>query len=170
MTSAHSQIRLLVLDVDGVLTRGEVIYSSSGEELKAFNIHDGLGLVRALDHGIVTAIITGRNSPMVARRAKELRIAHVVQGARDKLQELTALCQQYGASFQDVAYMGDDLPDLCVLEKVGLACCPADAVDEVKAVCHMIAQRKGGEGAVRELCDLLVAGRRSLTTESPVSL
>ncbi len=155
-----SKIQLLVLDVDGVLTNGEIIYTSSGEELKIFNVKDGLGLVLASQNGLITAIITGRISPMVEQRAEELRIRHVYQNIKDKTQVLEELAAHYQLSFEEICYIGDDLPDLPALNRVGLACCPSDAVLQVKEVCDWISTYEGGRGAVRELADLLIEAKK----------
>ena len=113
-----ADIRLLVMDVDGVMTDGKITYTSDGQELKSFNIKDGLGIKRAQASGIETAIITGRTSPMVERRARELGIAHLVQGREDKLAALSDLVDQMNLSLDQVAYIGDDLPDLTAIESV----------------------------------------------------
>lgn len=154
-------IRLLVMDVDGVMTDGKIIYTSDGQEIKSFNIKDGLGIKRAQASGIETAIITGRTSPMVERRALELGIAHLVQGREDKLAVLSDLLDQINLSLDQVAYIGDDLPDLTAIESVKLGACPADAATEVKSRANWVSTRAGGDGCVRELCDLLVSHKSS---------
>ena len=156
-----ADIRLLVMDVDGVMTDGKITYSSDGQELKSFNIKDGLGIKRAQASGIETAIITGRTSPMVERRARELGIAHLVQGREDKLSALSDLVDQMNLSLDQVAYIGDDLPDLTAIESVKLGACPADAAIEVKSKASWVSTREGGDGCVRELCDLLVSHKSS---------
>ena len=156
-----ANIRLLVMDVDGVMTDGKITYTSDGQELKSFNIKDGLGIKRAQASGIETAIITGRTSPMVERRARELGIAHLVQGREDKLAALSDLVDQMNLSLDQVAYIGDDLPDLTAIESVKLGACPADAATEVKSKANWISTRSGGDGCVRELCDLLVSHKSS---------
>ena len=153
----YSDIRLLIMDVDGVMTDGKVIYTSDGQELKSFNIKDGLGIKRVQEFGIETAIITGRTSPMVERRALELGIAHLIQGREDKLAALSDLLDQLDFSFDQVAYIGDDLPDLTAIESVRLGACPADAAIEVQSKSNWVSTRVGGDGCVRELCDLLVS-------------
>ena len=164
------KIRMLVMDVDGVLTNGDVSYTSSGEEIKTFNIKDGYGIVNAEKNGIVTVIITGRSSIAVAQRAKELNISHVYQGVGDKLAVLKQLCEQLSISLDHVAYVGDDIPDLTVLQNVGLACCPRDAVDEILAVCDDISSRDGGRGAVREIVDMILQAKvRDKTSEPLIS-
>ena len=156
-----ADIRLLVMDVDGVMTDGKITYTSDGQELKSFNIKDGLGIKRAQASGIETAIITGRKSPMVERRARELGIAHLVQGREDKLAALSDLVGQLNLSLDQVAYIGDDLPDLTAIESVKLGACPADAATEVKSKANWVSTRSGGDGCVRELCDLLVSHKSS---------
>ena len=156
-----ADIRLLVMDVDGVMTDGKITYTSDGQELKSFNIKDGLGIKRAQASGIETAIITGRTSPMVERRARELGIAHLVQGREDKLAALSDLVGQLNLSLDQVAYIGDDLPDLTAIEAVKLGACPADAATEVKSKANWVSTRSGGDGCVRELCDLLVSHKSS---------
>ena len=156
-----ADIRLLVMDVDGVMTDGKITYTSDGQELKSFNIKDGLGIKRAQASGIETAIITGRTSPMVERRARELGIAHLVQGREDKLAALSDLVDQMNLSLDQVAYIGDDLPDLTAIESVRLGACPADAATEVKSKANWVSTRGGGDGCVRELCDLLVSHKSS---------
>ena len=156
-----ADIRLLVMDVDGVMTDGKITYTSDGQELKSFNIKDGLGIKRAQASGIETAIITGRKSPMIEQRARELGIAHLVQGREDKLAALSDLVDQMNLSLDQVAYIGDDLPDLTAIESVKLGACPADAATEVKSKANWVSTRSGGDGCVRELCDLLVSHKSS---------
>ena len=156
-----ADIHLLVMDVDGVMTDGKITYISDGHELKSFNIKDGLGIKRAQASGIETAIITGRTSPMVERRARELGIAHLIQGREDKLAALSDLVDQMNLSLDQVAYIGDDLPDLTAIESVSLGACPADAATEVKSKANWVSTRAGGDGCVRELCDLLVSHKSS---------
>ena len=149
-------IRCLALDVDGVLTTGEIVYTSSGEEIKAFHAKDGLGLALAHRMGLQTAIITGRISPMVERRAKELRISHVQMGSHNKSAGLQELLHTLELEAHEVAYMGDDLNDLGIMSKVGLAMTPLDGAPEIKEVAHYICQAKGGEGAVREAVEYIL--------------
>ena len=153
----YADIRLLVMDVDGVMTDGKVTYTSDGQELKSFNIKDGLGIKRAQASGIDAAIITGRTSAMVERRAIELGINHLIQGREDKLSALSHLLEQIDLSLDQVAYKGDDLPDLAAIESVRLGACPADAAIEGRSKANWISTRVGGDGCVRELCDLLVS-------------
>lgn len=150
------KIKLMAFDVDGVMTDGSVTYDENGVEYKTFNAKDGHGLVRMGKSGFITAIITARNNGTVAHRAKNLNITELYQGQKYKLPALEELMKKYNLSYENVSYMGDDLPDVCILEKVGLACCPADAVDEVQAICDFKSSKCGGKGAVRELCDFVI--------------
>lgn len=159
-TNALAQgIRLLALDVDGVLSDGRVIYASDGSELKAFNIKDGLGIKLLQRAGITVAIITGRTSGVVGRRAAELGITHLVEGREDKLTALQELCGRLGLSLAECAYMGDDLPDLGAIRAAGLGLAVADAVAEVQAAANWCSTAGGGAGAVREACEWLLRQR-----------
>jgi 3-deoxy-D-manno-octulosonate 8-phosphate phosphatase (KDO 8-P phosphatase) len=150
------KIRLLVLDVDGVLTDGSIIYTAAGEEIKVFHVRDGHGLRLVQQAGIEVALITGRQSPAVAQRARNLQITHVFQGIRDKLAVLRSLQTQLSISPEETAVVGDDLVDLPMLLPAGLAVTVADAPPEVKARVHLVTAAPGGRGAVRELCELLL--------------
>ena len=154
--SESSPIKLLVLDVDGVMTDGNVTYTSDGQELKSFNIKDGVGIKRVQQAGIQTAIITGRVSPMVARRATELGIHHVIQGREDKLTALKELLRSLAIELHEVAYMGDDLPDIDAIANTGMGACPKNAVPAVVSKADWVASLNGGEGCVREFCDYLL--------------
>ena len=149
-------IRCLVLDVDGVLTKGEITYTSSGEELKTFHAKDGMGLAIAHAMGLQTAIITGRTSPIVERRAKELNISHIQMGSHNKSVGLQVVLDTLQLEAHEVAYMGDDLNDLGVMSRVGLAMTPQDGVAEIKDIAHYICQANGGEGAVREAVEYIL--------------
>lgn len=149
-------IKLLILDVDGVLTDGTIWLSAQGEELKRFHIHDGLGLKRIQNAGIIVAIISGRSSKSVSARMAELNIHHVYQGCADKVSVFEKLINELGIKPQEVAYMGDDLPDLPVMRLVGLSIAVANACPEVKNIAHWQTQKEGGMGAVREICDRLL--------------
>ncbi len=149
-------IKLLVMDVDGVLTKGEIAIISDGTEMRLFNSQDGVGLMVAHQAGLQTAIITGRATEAVRKRAEEVRITHLVMGTFSKLQPLLALCQKLGLHLHEVAYVGDDVPDIPPMKQVGLAVAVANAVEEVKRVAHYITERAGGEGAVREVIELIL--------------
>jgi 3-deoxy-D-manno-octulosonate 8-phosphate phosphatase (KDO 8-P phosphatase) len=153
------RIRLLVLDVDGVLTDGRIYMSANGEDLKVFHVRDGSGLVALQRAGVTVAIISGRDSAAVTRRAAELGIAHVHQGVGDKAAELSALMDRLGVSPAETACVGDDTPDLPMLENAGLAVAVADAHGALGPVVHWVTTAPGGRGAVREVCDLLINAR-----------
>lgn len=153
---AAKKIKMLVFDVDGVMTDGSITYDEDGKEYKTFNAKDGHGIVRMNKSGFITAIITARNNGTVAHRAKNLNFTELYQGYKFKLPALEELIKKYNLKYENVSYMGDDLPDICILEKVGLACCPKDAVSEVKEVCNFVSEYCGGKGAVRELCDFIL--------------
>ena len=156
------RIRLLALDVDGVLTDGRIYYGANQEELKAFHIKDGLGIKLLQRDGIIVAIITGRSSAMVDRRAAELGIEHVVQGREDKLTALTELCVTLDIALDACAYMGDDLPDLSAIAEAGLGLTVAAANTSVASYADWQSDLCGGDGAVREACDFLLRSRGSL--------
>lgn len=147
-------IRLLLLDVDGVLTDGGLYYGSDHEEWKRFDAKDGAGLVIARMNGLESGIITGKTSAIVAKRAEEFGMTRVAQGALDKVPALKALLADGAYALNEVAFMGDDVLDLPVLRRVGFAACPADAHPSVRARAHFVCSRGGGRGAVRELVDL----------------
>ena len=153
---AAKKIKMLVFDVDGVMTDGSITYDEEGKEYKTFNAKDGHGIVRMNKSGFITAIITARNNGTVQHRAKNLNFTELYQGYKYKLPALEELLKKYKLSLENVSYMGDDLPDICILEKVGLACCPADAVKEVQDICNFKSKYNGGKGAVRELCDFIL--------------
>lgn len=150
------KIKLIVLDVDGVLTDGKLFIGTDGTEYKAFHCQDGLGITLAKYAGIRFAIITGRKSPAVAIRAKELGIDFIYQGVSAKLEKLDELLAQLGFTYKEVCYIGDDLNDLPILERVGFSAAPNDAVPFVKSKVDFVSQRPGGGGAVREVIDRLL--------------
>lgn len=155
-------IKLLALDVDGVLTDGRIGYGNDGEELKFFNIKDGLGIKLLQRAGVEIAIITGRDSNIVNRRAKELGIDAVIQGREDKLIALKELCADRELSLTQCAYMGDDLPDLSAIQAAGLGMTVADASAAVVDAADWQSSYKGGEGAVREACEAILLARGQL--------
>jgi len=152
-------IRLLVLDVDGVLTDGRLYLSAAGEELKVFHVRDGSGLVAVQRAGITVAIISGRDSAAVTSRAAELGIRHVRQGVADKGAALDQLLEELGVSAAETACVGDDTPDVPMLRRAGLAIGVADAHPALLAAAHWVTHSNGGQGAVREACDLLLSAR-----------
>lgn len=147
-------IKLLAMDVDGVLTDGSMYYSEKGDELKKFNTRDGMGIQLLKENGIKIAIITKENTKLVERRAKKLKVDNLFQGVGDKLLALEELKNKYNLDYSEIAYIGDDINDISVLKKVGISICPADAITDVKKVCNYIAKKKGGEGVVREFYEL----------------
>jgi 3-deoxy-D-manno-octulosonate 8-phosphate phosphatase (KDO 8-P phosphatase) len=153
-------VRLLVLDVDGVLTDGRLLYGPKGELIKAFHVRDGYGIKQVAQAGITVAIISGRKSAAVARRARDLGIRHVTQGANDKLAALRKLAKARGVSLEDCACVGDDTPDAPILEAAGLGIAVADAHPDALATANLVTTRPGGHGAVREVCDWLMAARK----------
>lgn len=158
-------VKLAVFDVDGVLTDGRLWYSADQRELKAFHVHDGLGLKRLLANGIEVAIITARMSNLVTERMAELGVAHVYQGQKDKLACLRQLCEALQLPLEQVCYTGDDLPDLRAMRHCGLALGPANAHPWLLPYLHGQTRRSGGEGAVREVCDLLLQAQGKAEAE-----
>lgn len=151
-----ARIEMLVLDVDGVLTDGRIVYSDAGEELKAFHVRDGSGLKVWTSLGKHAGIITGRRSPIVERRARELDIAHVIQGADDKKAAFMKMIQDVGVAAEQACAIGDDVVDLPVLRACGLAIAVADACPETKEDAHYVTTARGGRGAVREAIELIL--------------
>ncbi|WP_166264332.1 KdsC family phosphatase [Marinobacter caseinilyticus] len=160
--SKATQIRLLVLDVDGVMTNGQLLFSAHGDELKAFSILDGLGIKQLMEAGISVAIITGRRSPLTAKRASDLGIPYIMQGREDKLVALRELAQKLSLAPEAIAYMGDDLPDLSAIEFAGLGVTVPNGHRFVRKHADHCTQASGGEGAVRELSDLILASQGHL--------
>jgi 3-deoxy-D-manno-octulosonate 8-phosphate phosphatase (KDO 8-P phosphatase) len=156
-------IRLACFDVDGTLTDGRLYFDSQGQELKAFHVHDGQGLRLLEDAGISVALITARRSSIAQARGRDLRLKYVFDGVADKLSVLQSICAQESISLSQVAYMGDDYPDLACLQSVGLAACPADALMAVRQHAHWCSRLPGGAGAARELADLILSAQGQLS-------
>jgi 3-deoxy-D-manno-octulosonate 8-phosphate phosphatase (KDO 8-P phosphatase) len=154
-----ARIHALVLDVDGVLTDGQLYFDNQGNEMKAFCTRDGLGMRALQTQGVVLALITGRQSQIVANRAENLGIEHVYQGRNDKLSAFHELLDATGIEAPAVCYAGDDWLDIPVLDRVGLAVTVPDADALVKTHAHWITSRPGGHGAVREICNLILSAR-----------
>ena len=152
-------IKLLLLDVDGVLTDGSLIYSHDGHESKAFNTQDGFGLRMLQDSGVEVGIITARSSKALNRRSQDLKISHLYQGSSNKLDAYKEIIKKTQLKPFEIAYMGDDWLDMVLLKRVGLAVAPANAVSEVKEMVHYTTEQSGGHGAVREVCDLILEAR-----------
>lgn len=156
LTQKLQQIKLFAMDVDGILSDGRIIYNSYDVETKAFYVQDGVGLKGLSDSGIILAIITGRSSPMVERRAKELGIVHVIQGKDDKFTQLNKLAMSLGLKMDECAYMGDDLPDLKAIKEAGVGMSVPNGCDEVRQAADFVTVKSGGQGAVREACELIL--------------
>ena len=162
MKEAHKdkagKIKLLLTDVDGVLTDNGVFYGESGEVLKRFSIRDGMGVERLRQlAGIETGIVTGELSPSVARRAEKLQITELHLGVKDKLGRLKEIMERWQIDWDEIAYIGDDVNDLAVMEKAGLSACPADAMAPVSAIVHYHCVERGGYGAFREFAEWLIS-------------
>jgi 3-deoxy-D-manno-octulosonate 8-phosphate phosphatase (KDO 8-P phosphatase) len=157
-------IKLLLLDVDGVMTDGRIIFDSNGTESKFFNVKDGHGIKLLQRAGVEVGIVSGRSSQVVANRAAELGITRVFQGSLDKLSVYRQILADTGLADDQVAFMGDDIIDIPVMRRVGFAAAPADAVEEVLPHAHFVARNRGGWGAVRELCDLILKGQGAWET------
>ncbi len=153
------RVRLLLLDVDGVLTDGRIIYDGNGNEWKAFDVKDGHGIKLLMRGGVDVGIITSRESKVVARRAEELGIKVLYQRAVDKLSVFKRIKEDRGLSEEEMAFMGDDFVDIPVLREVGLSIAPSDATEEVKGIVHYVTRNPGGRGAVREVCELILKAK-----------
>lgn len=157
------RIKLVAMDVDGVLTDGQIILGNQGEELKAFHVHDGLGITLAHQAGLRTALITGRESELVRRRGTELKIQDIYQKVTDKAVCIKQLLEKYQLTLEEVAFIGDDLNDVPLFLQVGLAATVADATPEAKQFAHLVTQAGGGRGAVRELITLILKAQGKWT-------
>jgi len=162
--SKTKKIKLLLLDVDGVLTDGMIILDNQGNELKAFHVRDGHGIKLAQRAGIVVGIITGRKSEVVNVRARELGIQEVHQGAHDKITAYESIIEKYGFQDDEVAYMGDDIVDMDIFKRVGIAVTVADSDPAIKPHVDLVTKTAGGRGAVREFINLLLKNRDKLHT------
>lgn len=159
---AAKNIKLVLLDVDGVLTDGRLYYGNSGEELKAFDIQDGLGIKLLQRGGVKVGIITGRRSALLQRRAEELAISPLVQGREDKWLALNEMMEDLGVSLEEIAFVGDDLPDLAVIKRVGLGITPANGSHIVASQADWQTKNSGGDGAVREIAELILSAQDKL--------
>lgn len=159
LTKRLQAVKLFVMDVDGILSDGQIIYDANGVETKAFYVQDGVGLKALKKQGIILAIITGRDSPMVVRRADELGIDHVVQGRDDKFTALSALADELGLSVGECMYMGDDLPDLKAVREAGVGVSVPNGCAETQAAADIVTTKMGGHGAVREVCEQLLKAK-----------
>jgi 3-deoxy-D-manno-octulosonate 8-phosphate phosphatase (KDO 8-P phosphatase) len=158
------KIKTFIFDVDGVLTDGKILINSDGELLRSFDTKDGYAMKCALVKGFKIAIITGGRNEAIRERFKDLGVIDIYLGAHHKLDAYQDLMDNYDLNPEEILYIGDDIPDIPVMEKVGLGCCPADAASDVKAMADYVSHKKGGEGCVRELIEqvLRVQGKWSL--------
>ncbi|MFZ1803877.1 MAG: HAD-IIIA family hydrolase [Nitrospira sp.] len=157
--SLLQEIRLFATDVDGVLTDAGMYYSESGDEWKKFNTRDGMGIKLLQKAGLITAIVTQERTRLVARRAEKLAIPELHQGVMDKLSVIREMAVRHGISLQQVAYIGDDVNDIEALQAVGFSAAPADGLPQVLKVVDYVCRQKGGEGAVRELAEMILLAR-----------
>ncbi|MBQ27461.1 MAG: HAD family hydrolase [Nitrospiraceae bacterium] len=154
------RVRLVAMDVDGVLTDGGMYYSDSGDEMKKFHSRDGMGIKLLQAAGIITAFVTSEQTNLVQRRGDRLKVPEIHQGTFEKKNVLSELCVKYNLGMHDVAFIGDDVNDLDALKHVGFSVAPADAVSVVKEVVDFICERNGGAGAVREMSDVILQLQR----------
>lgn len=162
LTSRAQRVRLAIFDVDGVLTDGTIHLSARGEEAKAFNILDGLGFKMLADSGVQLAVLSGRKSEIVRLRAKETGVTHLLQGIGDKLAAYEKLLRKLGIAESECSFMGDDLPDIPVLRRCGLALSVPNAAKIVREQAHYVTEKAGGHGAGREACELLMRAQGTL--------
>lgn len=159
IVKAAKRVKLVLLDVDGVLTDGKVYYGNSGEELKAFNIKDGLGIRLLNSSNIMVGIVTGRTSKLVLRRAKELNMATIIQNSEDKFEDIKKICLKYSLKLNQICFVGDDFPDLRAIQHVGLGISVADGCLATRQIAKWCTNSSGGNGAVREVAELLLASQ-----------
>ncbi len=151
-----AEIRMILLDVDGVLTDGKIYLGNNDEEFRAFFVRDGLAIRMGQSAGLSFGILSGRNSPLVERRARELDIEHIHQGIHDKGERLERIAAETGLKADQICFVGDDLIDVPAMRRAGLAACPADGCEETRQFAHYICNNKGGHDAVREVVDLVL--------------
>jgi len=157
------KVKLLILDIDGVMTDGRLIYSIYGDELKFFNVHDGLGITFLAKAGIRSVIITAKKSRIVKMRAKDLKVARAYQGYIDKLKPFKKILKKFRVAPEEICFIGDDVIDIPILKRVGFAVAVPNAVDDVKQLAHYVTSKAGGQGAVREVCDLILKSQSKYT-------
>ena len=160
MKKKAKKIKLIILDVDGTLTDGNIIIDDNGVESKSFNVKDGFAIANGIKQGVIFAIITGRTSKVVEKRAIELGINEVYQGIKNKIEILQNLLEKYDINFDEVAYMGDDINDIPALKRAGLKGATYDAVEEVKEIADFITSASGGKGAVREFVEYILREKK----------
>lgn len=155
-------IKLLLSDVDGVLTDGGLYYSAEGMVLKKFNVKDGMGVVRLKENGVLTGILSSDDSQIIKTRAEKLKMEVIVTGSKNKLDSLNQICEEFNLTPAEVAFIGDDVIDIEILKNVGFSSCPADALEEVKQIVNYICKKKGGEGCFREVAEMIIMGKSEL--------
>ncbi|MGB2600617.1 MAG: HAD hydrolase family protein [Candidatus Omnitrophota bacterium] len=155
------KIKLLALDIDGVLTDGRLVYGNYGDEIKNFDVNDGFGMFMVMRSGIKCIIVTAKASKVVEKRAKELKVDKVYQDFHYKIEALHKIRKKFKVSDEEICFVGDDLIDIPILRRVGLAVCPTNAMDDVKHFVHFITEKRGGRGAVREVCDFILKAQGS---------
>ena len=153
------QVQIVILDVDGVLTDGSMYYSDSGEVLKRFNTKDGMGISLLQRAGIKVAFVSGESTGIITKRAEKLKVTDVYLGVEDKLTAVDDVLQKYRMNYQDACFVGDDINDFSVLKKVGFGVAVRGAVQIIKSIAHYVTSRDGGDGAVREVCDIILASK-----------
>lgn len=151
-----NNIKVIILDVDGTLTDGKIYYDSNGNEMKVFNVKDGMAIAQAINCGIEVGIITGRKSSIVEKRALELKIKYVYQGIHNKLEAIDEILKNRGLNYENTIYIGDDINDLDIMNRVAISACPKDACYDVLLCCDIISKFNGGEGAVREIIEIIL--------------
>ncbi len=159
MNSVYDRIKIFACDVDGVLTDSKILYGMDGSSGKFFNVRDGIAFKFLKYIGIKSMILSGKKSGILKNRLKEIEVDVLIDGIKDKLGILNKFCEKEGYDFEEICYIGDDLNDISVLKKVGLAVAPCDAVDEVKKIVSIITEKKGGQGAVREIVEKIIKGQ-----------
>lgn len=168
LNSKLQPIKMVIMDVDGTLTDGGMYYDNSGSVMKKFNAQDGMGITLLHKSGIKTAFITSDSSSIVEQRANKLQVSLCIQGSRNKLSSVQEVCTKFGITFEQCAFIGDDVNDEIPMTMVGFSACPSDAVRNIKKVSSYVLEAKGGEGAVREFCEILLAaqGKSNTVTEN----
>lgn len=159
-----SKIKLLIMDVDGTLTDGSMYYSESGEELKRFFVKDGMGIILLQKSGIKTAFLTSENSKIITKRAEKLKIDEVILGSNNKTEDLKKIINKYDYNSENIAYIGDDINDLHAIKLVGFSACPKDSSGIIRDSVHYICKKRGGRGAVREVCELILKSQNKPIT------
>lgn len=155
-----AKIEFLLMDLDGCLTTGHIIYSSNGEDTKVFHTHDGFGIVRGRELGLKFAIISGMSSKVNRMRVEKLKIHHIYEDIQDKVIPFEELKQKYNLKKENFAYIGDDEFDIPLLKKVGFSCCPNSGIEEVKKQVDYVCKKNGGEGAIREIIDMILKAKK----------